>query len=334
VLSDIPEYYKRKRYVCKACRESSEACRCKLPSLITEDVEEEYVKSLGIKVPYFVPKRFPIVIRKNTLGGTGLFGGSDCERIRHQQQSINKVESRILQKLLRAGVTPIMPEDSTVTLSNAVFGQVIKTRPGESTDSYGTLDTTPDISQDIEEADRLYDQAKRILGITDALQGIDKTVQESGYARQLKLNQAASRLESKRRIKNLTYSDLYRMVFEHYLAFADIPRPLSYKDSFGEVQTTEFDRTSFIEEDGYGGYRYFTDYLFSVDLNNGAEYGREVLWEKNLKNLESGTLGNPEAPETLLRYWQSQERAHYPYARENVEYFNSILNKTKKEEEK
>jgi hypothetical protein len=227
-----------------------------------------------------------------------------------------------------------MPEDSTVTLSNAVFGQVIKTRPGESTASYGTLDTTPDISQDIAEADRLYDQAKRILGITDALQGIDKTVQESGYARQLKLNQAASRLESKRRIKNLTYSDLYRTVFEHYLAFADIPRPLSYKDSFGEVRTTEFDRTSFIEEDGYGGYRYFTDYLFSVDLNNGAEYGRELLWEKNLKNLESGTLGNPEAPETLLRYWQAQERAHYPYARENVEYFNSILNKNKKEEGK
>ena len=88
------------------------------------------------------------------------------------------------------------------------------------------------------------------------------------------------------------------------------------------------------EEDGFGGYRYFTDYLFSVDLNNGAEYGRELLWEKNLKNLESGTLGDPENPETLLRYWQSQERAHYPYARENVEYFNTLLaKKIKKEEE-
>ena len=334
VLSDIPEYYKRKRCVCKVCREDLEECRCKTPSAICEEVKEEYIDSLGISAPYFVPKRFPIVIRRNTLGEEGLYGGSDCERIRHQQQSINKVESRILQKLLRAGVTPIIPEDSAITLSNAVFGQVIKTRPGESTDSYGTLDTTPDISQDIEEADRLYDQAKRILGITDALQGIDKTVQESGYARQLKLNQAASRLESKRRIKNLTYSDLYRMIFEHYLAFADIPRPLSYKNSLGEVDLSEFDRTAFIEEDGFGGYRYFTDYLFSVDLNNGAEYGRELLWEKNLKNLESGTLGNPENPETLLRYWQSQERAHYPYARENVEYFNTLLaKKIKKEEE-
>lgn len=326
VLSDIPRYYKRKRRICSVCRCESERCGCKTPNLTTEDVDEEYIESLDVSVPYFVPKRFPIVIRRNTMGEEGFFGGSDCERIRYQQQSINKVESRILQKLLRAGITPIIPEDSTVTLSNAIFGQVIRTRPGENADSYGKLDTTPDISQDIEEADRLYDQAKRILGITDTLQGFDKAVQESGYARQLKLNQAASRLESKRRIKNLAYSDIYRMIFEHYLAFADVPRALTFKDTFGDVKLTEFDRTAFIEPNGDGTYRYVTDYLFSVDLNNGAEYGREALWEKNLKNLESGTLGNPEAPETLLRYWQSQERSHYPYARENVEYFKTIIN--------
>ena len=334
VLSDIPNYYKRKRRICKSCGRNAEECRCQSTDLITVDVEDEYIDSLHARVPYFVPKRFPIVIRRNTLGEEGLIGNSDCERIRHQQQAINKVESRILQKLLRAGVTPIIPEDSTVTLSNAVFGQVIKMRPGESADSYGKLDTTPDISQDIEEADRLYDQAKRILGITDALQGIDKTVQESGYARQLKLNQAASRLESKRRIKNFTYSEIYRMIFEHYLAFADIPRALFYKDGFGNIKLSEFDRTAFIEDDGCGNYRYVTDYLFSVDLNNGTEYSREALWEKNLKNLESGTLGDPTLPETLLRYWQSQEKAHYPYARENVEYFKTKVNKTKENEEK
>ena len=31
--------------------------------------------------------------------------------------------------------------------------------------------------------------------------------------------------------------------------------------------------------------------------------------------------GNKEKAETLLRYWQFQERAHYPNAKENVEYF-------------
>ena len=72
-------------------------------------------------------------------------------------------------------------------------------------------------------------------------------------------------------------------------------------------------------------YRYNTDYLFSVDLNNGAEYGREMLWETNLKNRESGTLGDKDDPRTLLRYWKSQVKAHYPFARETVEHLEEIL---------
>jgi len=35
---------------------------------------------------------------------------------------------------------------------------------------------------------------------------------------------------------------------------------------------------------------------------------------------------------TLLRYWQSQERAHYPYARENVEYFKLLFEEEKAKE--
>jgi hypothetical protein len=64
-----------------------------------------------------------------------------------------------------------------------------------------------------------------------------------------------------------------------------------------------------------------------VDLNGGVEYQREALWEKNLENLKAGTLGDPTSVSTLLRYWQCQERAHYPYARDNVEYFSEMLKK-------
>ena len=332
VLSDVEAYYRRKKKVCRVCKIDYADCICGCEDFETVDVFEEVIYDR--RIPYYVPKEFPIVIRRNTMGSDGVFGGSDCERIRPQQQAINKVESRILQKLLRSGVTPIMPEDSNVTLTNAIFGQVIKMRPGESADNYGKLDTTPDISQDIEEADRLYDQAKRVLGISDALQGTDSLVNESGYAKQLKINQASSRLESKRRIKHHVYSRLYQIIFEHYLAFADAPRILSYKDTFGRVHLAEFNRYDFIEKER-DGYRYIDGYLFSVDLNGGTEYSREMLWEKNLMNLESGTLGNKEDPITLLRYWQSQERAHYPYARENVDYFKSIVEKQiSKESEK
>jgi hypothetical protein len=205
-------------------------------------------------------------------------------------------------------------------------------KAGESLAQYGKIDTTPDITQDIKEADRLYDQAKRIMGISDALVGVDSSSTESGYSRQLKILQANGRLNSKRQLKYHAYSEIYKRIFEHFLAFADEARPLSYKDCFGHVHLSEFSKYDFIEKSDDGEYGYYDGYLFSVDLNGGAEYLREELWERNLTNLKAGTIGDPESPITLLRYRQSQERAHYPYARENVEYFKSIVEQQENKE--
>ena len=357
-LSDLPEYYKRKRRVCHSCGNSEELCRCEKPkfTMVNEERETLFADLLrrdGTKIPsrtpvldergelifagedflfaptelpYYTPRDFPIVIRKNTSGEGLLVGQSDCEFIRPEQQAINKIESRILQKLLRAGITPIVPEDASITLNNSVFGQLIKMKPGESASQYGKVDTTPDISQDIAEAERLYDHAKRVIGISDALQGINNSMNESGYARQLQISQASGRLESKKKMKHTAYAELDRLIFLHYLAFADEPRLLSYKDAYGRLHNAEFNRYDFIEYDPKSGYYYYDDaYLFSIDQNDGAQYQREALWERNLENLKSGSLGDPTSPVTLLRYWQCQERAHYPYARENVEYFTDAI---------
>lgn len=335
VLADIPEYYMRKGDFCPVCGLEAGKCNCN-KGYLRGNIAMEYVsfgEQEAFTVPYYTPKRFPIVIRKNTLDPTALYGCSDCERIRPQQQAINKIESRILAKLLRAGVTPVMPEDASVSITNSVFDRVIKLRPGESADSYGKIDTTPDVMQDIAEADRLYDQAKRIIGISDALQGTDTTNVESGYARQLKILQASSRLESKKRLKNLCYSEIYRLVFEQYLAFADEDRPLKYKDSLGKLHKSCFRRHDFIEWDKNGMPYYCDEYLFSVDLSGEGEYQREALWARNLESLEAGTLGDKTDPSTLLRYWQSQARAHYPYAGENAEHFKEILRKQQNQKE-
>ncbi len=332
-LSDIPSYYKRKIKICSRCGLGEGFCSCEKPLFIVKNLDfepadfEKSTKEAGgrVEIPYYTPKKFPIVIRKNTSSEGSFLGQSDCEFIRPEQQAINKLESRILQKLLRAGITPVMPEDASVALGNSVFGQIIKMKPGESIHQYGKIDTTPDISQDIKEADRLYEHAKRTLGISDAFQGIDMNLGESGVAKQLRISQANSRLESKKKMKYTAYAAIDRLIFEHYLAFSDEMREVSYKNAYGELCSESFNRRDFLEYDTASGEFYYDDaYLFSVDLNAGTEYQRELLWERNLSNLKSGTLGNPEDPLTLLRYWQSQERAHYPFARENVEYFTML----------
>ena len=312
ILADTPRYYER--------RFDADG---KNP--ISHEIVELSEDGVKAAVPYYKPCGFPIVIRKNSGGESGLFGISDCAVIRPEQQAINKLESRILKKLILSGVTPVLPEDACVTTTNSVFGQLIRIKPGETLENYGKIDTTPDVSQDIAAAERLYEHARRIVGISDALVGLDGGKVESGYAKELKISRAQGRLESKRRLKYLAYSELYRLIFEHYLAFADEPRRLSYKDECGRIKNTEFNRHSLIESSECRGYHYFDGYMFSVDLNSGGEYQRETLWEHNLENLQSGTLGDKTSPSTLLRYWQSQERASYPFARENVEYFKSLV---------
>ena len=137
--------------------------------------------------------------------------------------------------------------------------------------------------------------------------------------------QAQSRLESKRRMKNVAYERLYKLIFQHYLAFCGGAKQLAYKDGYGQVRYQRFDKNDFIYTTENGVREYFDRLLFSVDTDLYAEYEREALWAKNLENLTSGTLGDKENPMTLLRYWQFQERAHYPNAKENVEYFKRVL---------
>jgi len=345
VLSDVEDYYARKTETCEACKKSRMLCSCKTPHFSLSSLEEEWVSTprrlkdgrvipavteegTPTHIPYYRPKHFPVVIRKNTSEEKSLFGQSDCEFIRPQQQQINKIESRILLKLMRAGITPILPDDAEMTLDNSIFGQVIRLRAGDEKERYGVLDTTPSIAQDIAQSDRLYDHAKRILGITDSYLGMADSTAISGYAKKVQVEQAAGRLESKRKMKQIAYASLDRILFEYHLAYADEPRPLSFRDPFGNKKGSSFDRYDFLffnEETGC--FEYDDDFIFSVDLGGGIEQQREEIWKKNLENLTAGTLGDPADPATLLHYWQCQERAHYPYARENVEYFRAITEK-------
>lgn len=271
------------------------------------------------RLPYYAPSVLPIVIRKNTSKERSVFGQSDCDAIRPQQQAINKIETRIQEKLLRASVVPVMPEDATVVSDASVFGQVIRLNPGQSASQYGIIDTTPNVSADIAQSERLYDHAKRILGISDSFQGQHDASALSGKAKQLQINQSAGRLDSKRRMKNAAYADLDKIFFQLYLAYADEPRPAVMIDANGIRHNVEFNRYDFLARDEAGKWYYDDRYLFSTDATIDLEDSRPTLWEENLKAFQMGAYGNPQDPATLLIYWRNMERAHYPYARENVE---------------
>ena len=204
------------------------------------------------------------------------------------------------------------------TAINSIFGTVLRARR-EDVGIFGRVDMQVDISRDILEADRLYDQAKRILGITDSFQGQRDATASSGVAKQLQIQQANGRLDSKRRMKNAAYADIDRTMFEFYLAYADEPRPATYMDVYGRRQNVAFNRYDFLERDEAGNYYYNDSYLFSADGTIDIEGDRETLWKETTANYQAGTYGDPALPQTRLIYWLNMERLHYPYAQENVE---------------
>lgn len=377
-LSDVRDFYARKRRICEKCGERENVCECKKPKFTLENSEYEeldedvrlsdgtVLPAMSIKmengapvtrteqrqaldesgmpifdedgsgialprmvavqvpeleptkIPFYKPKSFPIVIRKNTSEEDSLFGQSDCEFIRPQQMAINKLESRIMQKEMKAGVMPYIPNDAEIDLDNTVFDRVLKLNP-EHKGLYGVMDMQVDVSRDAGAAERHYDHAKRILGISDSFQGQYDSSAQSGKAKQMQIQQAQGRLDSKRRMKNAAYAQIDRVIFEYYLAYADEPRPAAFKDAQGRWHNADFNRYDFIRRDEDGKYYYDDEYLFSTDTTVDLENAREFIWQENRQNFQMGAYGNPALPQTQLIFWQNMERAHYPFARDNVE---------------
>ena len=335
VLEDVENYYSRKTLLCKRCGKSPEFCDCgKFERVyVDRDYEEIDARLVGgregtVRVPWYYPKRMPVVVRTNITRIDRWYGESDCEFLRPYQQELNKLESRIHSKVMGASVIPVLPAESEFRLDNSINTRVLRLREGEDKGRYGVINTAVDISQDMENAERVYQMAKRSMGITDSFQGHADNTALSGRAKQIQVDQSNGRMASKRVMKQLAFAEMDRIIFEYYLAYADEPRKLSYVDSMGRRKSDEFNRYDFIKRDEKTGeYYYYDDFLFAVDSTNEREAEREQLAEKLLSAFPSGILGEPSTSDAVLRLWQCMDKLHHPLGRFNSEYF-SVLKKT------
>lgn len=294
--------------------------------LLPKMIDVEVPKMEKTKLPFYTPNILPVVIRKNISEEDNLLGQSDCEAIRHQQQGSNKIETRIVEKCIGSGVFPMVPESFSGELDNSLWKKAFRTNQANAK-LFGRVDLQVDISRDIAEADRIYDQAKRILGISDSYQGQYDSSAQSGKAKQIQVNQSAGRLDSKRRMKNAAYAEIDQIIFQYYLAYADEPRPAVYIDEQGKMQNYIFNRYDFIERDDAGEWYYNDEYLFSTDASVDVDKQREVLWQENRANFQQGAYGDPKSLDTLLIFWQNMERTHYPFAHDNVERIKKMIEK-------
>lgn len=269
------------------------------------------------KIPYYVPKAWPLVIRHNVSKYKDVLGDSDCELIREPQSEANKVGTRMTEKNEDAGGYLTKPKDLNFNFGNA-RRQIIELDSPDQKDMIDAIELKFDPTGDIMLINQYYQWAKSLLGINDSFQGKQDPTAQSGKAKEIQVMRALGRQESKIKMKNAFYAECYRVIFEYMLAYADEPRQYPSQNDEGEEEIITFNRYDFLEQDQYGNWFYNDEFTFTVDSQGNTQENREYVIETMNKDFSDGLYGDPADPETMLNLWKDRESMNYPNAKRQV----------------
>ena len=339
VIQDIDNYFARKVEVCSKCGkpkaglDECENCGSKKFELKTLDNEKVTIPAIDvdpitgntiqvekeIEIPYYIPKTFPIVMRKGTSEAYNLFGTSDVTVIKDQQNDLNIYSTKIREKLLKGGSIVTIPDSIKFKANNEELKIVPVKTPAEA-QMITAQALQPNVSNDVNLLALNYEIARQTIGITDSYQGRKDTTAVSGKAKEFAAQQTAGRLESKKTMKDFAFAQLFKVMFQFILAYADEPRYYNYQDETGQLQYRLFDKRSFIDQDDNGKYYYDDEFIFGVDESATLSTNRRAMWEETRLNFSSGAYGNPQDVQTIVMFWQMMDSLHYPGAKQALRF--------------
>ena len=347
ILEDMEDFEARRLRRCQSCGEiitDPEERRCPTCGAETiregeEDTEDVFtsiqtgngtqipgaaagVDEMGLpvmqptKLPYYKPDVFPLFLQKNVSVFGRLLGDSDVDKIADQQNTINRLETKIIDRFIKAGTRITLPDRPDVRLDPEDSEKILLKDPSEAS-MIGVYQFSGDLSQEMQYMQGVYEESRQALGITNSYQGRDDDTAESGVAKQFAAAQSAGRLESKRVMKEAAYAELFKRIVMLKVAYADEPRPIVAEDNRGQAKYEEFNRYDFYERDEKGQwYCILSDerFLFSCDSNTPLAKNRPQMWQEITAMYQMGAFGDPADPSSALLLWQELERLHYPNA--------------------
>ena len=275
-------------------------------------------------IPFYKPDLYPIILQRSVSVYGKLLGNSDVDVIRDQQNTVNRMEQKIITRLIKAGTRVTLPDKANLRM-DPEDGE--KWYIGNAADKalIGVYDFKGDLQYELMYLANVYEEARQILGITDSFQGRKDTTATSGKAKEFAAAQSAGRLESKRVMKNAAYAALFEMMFKFWLAYSDEPRPVSYKNHKGETEYEQFNRYDFLEQDSDGNWYWNDRFLFSCDTSAPLASNREAMWQETRMNLQTGAFGDPASTQTLILFWSKMEELHYPGAASTKKFLEERL---------
>lgn len=336
VVFDEEDYETRKIKVCKKCgekmynRDSCNLCgdeHYEYVSMESEKLQDDIVDGdvtnpeeaptvlakKGTFLKYYKIKELPFVMRRNISADGELYGVSDIDLLEENQISMNKILTKMEENVLKAGSFVTKPNGVNIPNTDETL-KVINIKDPQMIKAFSVQTVQANMQQDNILQEQFYQMGRDSLGITDSYQGKRDTTAESGKAKQVSAAQAAGRMESKRRMKDAAYAELYRKMFMYLLAYCDETRVYSRMKPNGEYIKGSFSRYNYL--DGEPGNLYYNDrYLFSVDDASTLATNRTAMWQETTNNFVSGTLGNPQDPQTMMLYWNMMKGLNYPLAK-------------------
>ena len=334
VVFDEDYYELRKFKVCKKCGEyfgNNDHCpvcgnktyvyKSEKYETLSDDIvrivdpqtqKTELLAKAGTRIPYYKIKKLPFVLRKNISASGKLYGISDVDKLENNQESLNKLMTKMEENVLKGGSIVTLPVGVNMNNTDDTL-KIVRIKDPNQMRAFSVQTVQANIQQDDILQERMYQSGRTCLGITDSYQGKRDPTAESGKAKEMAAAQASGRLESKRRMKDAAYADLYELMFDFLLAYCDEPRSYMITKANGSSETGVFDRYSYL--DGEPGNVYYNDrFLFDVDSASVLSTSREAMWKETTNSLQAGTFGNPADPQTLLLYWNVMKGLGYPLA--------------------
>ena len=275
--------------------------------------EPEVLVKKDTAIKYYKIKELPFVMRKNISSDGELYGVSDIDLLEGNQISMNKILTKMEENVLKAASFVTKPKGVNIPNNDETLKIITVADPNQMK-AFSVQTVQANMQQDNILQEQFYQMGRDSLGITDSYQGKRDTTAESGKAKQVSAAQAAGRMESKRRMKDAAYAELYRKMFMYLLAYCDERRTYSRMTPTGEYVKGTFNRYNYL--DGEPGEVYYNDrFLFSVDDASTLATNRTAMWQETTNNFVSGTLGNPADPQTMMLYWNMMKGLNYPLAK-------------------
>lgn len=278
------------------------------------------------RIPFYKPDIFPVILQKNVSVYGQFLGDSDIDKIRDQQNTTNRIEAKVIDKLVKSGSYITLPDEASIKV-DADDMKVIRPGNAATKSLIDVYDLQGNVEYDLIYLNQVYEEARQIIGVTDSFQGRTDRTATSGKAKEFSAAQAAGRLESKRVMKDAAYAALFEAMFKFKLAYTDEPRPVVSDDIHGNKEYDVFNRYDFLEQDAAGEWCWNDQFLFSCDTTAPLASNREAMWQETRLNLQTGAFGDPSSISTLILFWTKMELLHYPGAGETRAYLEEELQK-------